>query len=134
MPTKTETIVTLSNTHAQVEYPNGVVLSVTADGDVTIRKGTDVFGYSPSRLRKNTTTVFQTGESEGSQRFALDGKTTLNIKTERSERLSVEVFFHETTEEGVAVSGCFVTKYNDWGINFVNSDKFLLNLDRLFAL
>jgi hypothetical protein len=135
MPTtETETVVKFSDTQATVRFPNGVVMTVTDNGEVSIKSGTDMFAYSPSRLRKNTTTLLKTGETaEGSQRFAVDEKTVLHIKTERSERLSVEVFFHEATEEGTEIGGCFITKYSDWGINFVNGNRFLVNLDKLFA-
>jgi len=130
-----ETTVVLSDTQASVRFSNDVVMVVTDNGEVSIKKGNDVFGYSPSRLRKNTTTLSKVGEStEGSQKFAVDETTTLNIKTERSERLSVEVFFHEATEEGTEISGCFITKYSDWGIGFVNSDRFLVNLEKLLVL
>jgi hypothetical protein len=127
--------VAFSDTQALVRFANGVVMAVTTNGEVTIKKSTDTFAYSPSRLRKNTTTLSQVGEiTEGSQRFALDEKTVLNIKTERSERLTVEVFFQEATEEGTKISGCFITKNGDWGIRFVNSDGFLVKLDTLFDM
>jgi hypothetical protein len=133
--TEMETVVRFTDTQATVRFPNGVVMTVTDNGEVSIKSGTDTFAYSPSRLRKNTTTLYQTGETtEGSQKFAVDEKTILHIKTERSERLNVEVFFHEATEEGTEIGGCFITKYSDWGINFVNSDRFLVNLNKLFAI
>jgi len=136
MPTaERETVVTFSDRQVLVRFPNGVVMAVTDKGELSIKKGGDTFGYSPSRLRKNAMTVFQAGETaEGSQRFAIDEKTVLTFKTERSERLSVEVFFQEAKEEGLETSGCFITKTTDWGINFVNSQRFLLHLDRLFVL
>jgi hypothetical protein len=136
MPTaERETVVTFSDGEASVRFANGVKMTITEKGEVSIKKGGNGFGYSPSRLRKNTVTLFRSGEiTEGSQRFALDEKTILNIRTERGERLSVEMFFHEATEEGTEISGCFITKNADWGINFVNSERFLFHLDRLFAL
>jgi len=128
-----QTVVRFTSTHAEVELPNGVVITVTDDGDVAFTNGVDRYVYAPSRLKKNNTTVFQGDESSGTQRFAVDGNTTLSLKSERSGRLSVELFFHETTQEGVAVSGCYVTKYSDWGISFVDRDRFVVHLDKLFT-
>jgi hypothetical protein len=136
MPTaERETVVAFSDREVSIRFTNGVRMAVTEKGELSIKKDADTFGYSPSRLRKNTATLFRSGEStEGSQRFALDEKTVLNIRTEQGERLSVEMFFHEATEEGAEISGCFITKNGDWGIRFVKGDRFLLHLDRLFAL
>jgi hypothetical protein len=142
MPTaERETVVKLSDTQVSVRFPDNVLITVTEKGEVSIKKGSDTFGYSPSRLRKNTMTVFQTNETtEALHRFAVNDGVILTIKTERSEqneRLSVEVFFQEATEEGTQISGCFITKQaassDDWAVSFLNTDRFLLNLTEMFG-
>jgi hypothetical protein len=138
MPTvQEETTIKLSERKASVRFANGLELEVIDNGELSIKKGSDVFGYSPSRLKKNQTGVDVVGESTfGSQKLDLTENISLNIRTEKTERLRVEIFFQEKDENGMLVSGCFFTKEAtssaDWSVSFINIDRFLINLLEMF--
>jgi hypothetical protein len=138
MPTvQKQTVVTLSEAQCGVLFGEGTQLTVTNDGAIAIRNANTSFAYEPSRLRKNQTSVDAINETTfGSQKLDVGDGISLNIRTEKTERLRVEIFFSENGDDGVVVSGCFITKEAtpsaDWSVSFINVDRFLVNLSNVF--
>jgi hypothetical protein len=137
MATSNKTDITLTKDQCAIRFSDGTLLKITDDGGVSITNGGASFMYAPSRLKMNDAFIEVDENLFGSQKINLSEGTSLNIRTEKSERMRVEIFFHERDDGGTLVSGCFITKEAtgecDWSINFVKTDRFLLNLSELFS-